>query len=91
MFKVNNRSTRTRSEICSNLTIKTPERRYFTPYSSVFIVNFEQVNDGWEDVNGFKSTGPVSSFFCFDREKGKGLRKRGNSQDFLGSCPTVNF
>ena len=63
MFKVNNRNTRTRSEICSKLTIKTPERRYFTPYSSVFIVNFEQINAGWEDVNGFKSTGPVSSFF----------------------------
>ena len=27
MFKVNNRNTRTRSEICSKLTIKTPERR----------------------------------------------------------------
>ena len=88
MFKVNNRSTRTRCEICSKLTIKTPERRYFTPYSSVFIVNFEQVNAGWEDVNSFKSTGPVSSFFCFDREKGL---KRGKSQDYLVSCPTVNF
>ena len=27
MFKVNNRNTRTRCEICSNLTIKPPERR----------------------------------------------------------------
>ena len=35
MFKVNNRSTRTRCEICSKLTIKTP------------IVNFEQVNADW--------------------------------------------
>ena len=26
MFKVNNRNTRTRCEICSKLTIKTPER-----------------------------------------------------------------
>ena len=26
MFKVNNRNTRTRCEICSNLTLKTPER-----------------------------------------------------------------
>ena len=89
MFKVNKRSTRTRLEICSNLTIKTPERRYFTPYSSDFIVNFEQVNDDWEDVNGFKSTGPVSSFFCFDGEKGS--RKRVKSQDYLVFCPTVNF
>ena len=27
LLKVNNRSTRTRCEICSKLTIKTPERR----------------------------------------------------------------
>ena len=27
MFKVNNRNTRTRCEICSKLTIKTPARR----------------------------------------------------------------
>ena len=27
MFKVNNKSTTTRCEICSKLTIKTPERR----------------------------------------------------------------
>ena len=44
MFKVNNRNPRTRYEICSKLIIKTPERRhgtYFTPCSSVSIVNFE--------------------------------------------------
>ena len=35
MFKVNNRNTRM-CEICSKLTIKTPERR-----SGIFIVNFE--------------------------------------------------
>ena len=41
--------------MCSKLTIKTPERRqwrifwtYFTPCSSVSIVNFEQVIAGWE-------------------------------------------
>ena len=28
LFKVNNRNTRTRCEICSKLTIKTPERRH---------------------------------------------------------------
>ena len=28
LFKVNNRNTRTRSEICSKLTINTPERRH---------------------------------------------------------------
>ena len=58
MFKFNNRNTRTRCEICSKLTIKTPERRhwrlishlpvsYFTPCSSVSIVNFEKVNAAW--------------------------------------------
>ena len=39
MFKVNNRNTRARYEICSKLTIKTPERR-----SGVFIVNFEHIS-----------------------------------------------
>ena len=34
MFKVNNRDTRTRCEICSKLTIKIPER-------------LQQVNAGW--------------------------------------------
>ena len=64
MFKVNNRNPRTKcetcskltietleqSEICSKLTIKTSERRqtYFTPCSSVSIVDFKQVNAGWE-------------------------------------------
>ena len=42
MFKVNNKNTRTICEICSKLTIT-----YFTPCSSVSIVNFEQVNGGW--------------------------------------------
>ena len=41
MFKVNNRNTRARCEICSILTIKTPERRRYR--SGVFIVNFEHI------------------------------------------------
>ena len=56
MFKVNYRNTRKRCEICSQLTIKTPERRHqrrsgvfivnfkHRPFSFVSIVNFEQVN-----------------------------------------------
>ena len=52
LLKVNNRNTRTRYEIRSELTIKTPERQslrtYFTPCSGVSIVNFEQVNAHWE-------------------------------------------
>ena len=43
MFKVNNRNTRTRCEICSKLTIKTPERRYWCR-SGVFIVYFEHIS-----------------------------------------------
>ena len=55
-FKVNKRNTRKSREVCSKLTIKTPERRRrrsgdfivnfeqnFRPFSSVFIVDFEQV------------------------------------------------
>ena len=48
MFKINNRNTRTRCEIFSNLIIKTPERRQWQGISTV---NFEQVNAGWEKVN----------------------------------------
>ena len=39
LLKVNNRNTRTRCEMCSKLTIKTPVRR-----SGVFIVNFEHIS-----------------------------------------------
>ena len=46
MFKVNNRNTRTRCEL-TKLTIKT----YFTPCSSVTIVNFEQVNADWDEAH----------------------------------------
>ena len=46
LFKISNRNTSTRCEICSKLTIKTPER-YHWRCSSVFMVNFEQVNAGW--------------------------------------------
>ena len=42
MFKINNRNTRTRCEICSKLTIKTSERRHCRR-SGVFIVNFEHI------------------------------------------------
>ena len=45
LLQVNNRNTRPRCEICSKLTIKAPP--YFTPCSSVSIVNFEHVNADW--------------------------------------------
>ena len=48
LLKVNNRNTRTRCEICSKLTIKTPERRQWRRSgwrrSGVFIVNFEHIS-----------------------------------------------
>ena len=43
LLKVNNRNTKTRCEICSKLTIKTPERSHWRR-SSVFIVNFEHIS-----------------------------------------------
>ena len=43
MVKVNNRNTRTRCEICSKLTIKTPERHQWRR-SGVFIVNFQYIS-----------------------------------------------
>ena len=53
MFKVNYKSNRKRCQICSKLTIKTPERRQWR-HSGVFVVSikhishFEQVNVSWE-------------------------------------------
>ena len=45
MFKVNNINTRRRCEICSKLTLKTPERRYkHWRRSGVSIVNFEHIS-----------------------------------------------
>ena len=49
LFKVNNRNTRTSCEICSKLTIKTPQRRQWRR-SGDFIVSFEH-----EDVKGSSS------------------------------------
>ena len=46
MFKVNNRSIRTRCEKCLKLQIKTPKRRHFSPCASASFVNFEQGNAG---------------------------------------------
>ena len=43
LFKVSNRNTGKRSEICSKLTIKTLERRQWR-HSGVFIVNFEDIS-----------------------------------------------
>ena len=47
MFKVNNRNSRTRSEICSKLTIKIPKRRQWRCFGFGVVVNFDQINAGW--------------------------------------------
>ena len=43
LLKVNSRNARSRCEICSELTINTPERRHWRR-SPVFIVNFEHIS-----------------------------------------------
>ena len=43
LFKVNKRNTRARCEICSKLTIKTPEW-YQWRRSGVFVANFEHIS-----------------------------------------------
>ena len=43
LLKFNNRNTRTRREICLELTIKTPKRRHWRR-SGVFIANFEHIS-----------------------------------------------
>ena len=43
MLKVNDKNTRARCEICSLLTMKTPERRHWRR-SGVFTVNFEHIS-----------------------------------------------
>ena len=42
LLKAKNRNTRTRCEICSELTIKTPERN--RRRSGIFIINFEHIS-----------------------------------------------
>ena len=48
LVKVNKRNTRTRCEICSKVTIKTPEQCHWRRFG-VFIINFEHVIAGCED------------------------------------------
>ena len=43
LHKVNNRSTTARREICSELTIETPELRQWRHYG-IFIVNFKHIS-----------------------------------------------
>ena len=59
-----NRNTGKMCEICSKLTIKTPERRHWRR-SGVCIVNFEQVNAGWDGIVLLVSTLHLVSTNCF--------------------------
>ena len=43
LLKANNRNTRTSCEICSKLTLNTPERFHWRR-SGLFIVNFEHIS-----------------------------------------------
>ena len=43
LLKVNSRNTRTWCEICSKLTIKTPERRQWRRSGVFIIINFEHI------------------------------------------------
>ena len=42
LLEFNNKNTKTSCEVCSDLTIKTPERRQWRR-SGVFIVNFDHI------------------------------------------------
>ena len=50
VLKVNSKNTRKKSEICSKLTIKTPEQRHWRR-SAVFTVNLEHVSHLFSSVS----------------------------------------
>ena len=64
MFKVNNKDTRT-TPLASWWCLYSYLWTYFTPCSSVSIVNFEQVNDSWERQGLIANPNkPMFSFLC---------------------------
>ena len=88
LFKFNNGNTRKRSEICSQLTMKTPDvvlvfllltfRLYFTLFSRVSVVDFEQVNFSWID---FAEEIPQSNTFKINGRKSSPRKKNGCSHN----------
>ena len=58
LFKVNNRNTRTRCEICSKLTINTPERRFLVRKN-------HEVNEVIKNVNNLLRTPCLEQGFAF--------------------------
>ena len=77
MFKVNNRNTRRRCEICSKLALKTPEQRQWR-CSGVFNINFEHISHlvlvfllltlsryaDWADIYTVKMKELLVQFLC---------------------------
>ena len=64
LFKVNNRNTKKRCEVCSKLTIKTPERLHWpwTYFNSVSIIEFEQVIVNWVAARTLESLSLTHKF-----------------------------
>ena len=75
LLKVNNRNTRTSCEICSKVTIKTPNDassivlvsllltlNTFHTLFQYFFVNFEQVIVGWEGITTWNNGSPCLQF-----------------------------
>ena len=56
--------------MCETCSKSTPERRqwhtYFTPCSSISIVNFEQVNSDW--VNTFEGLFSICSYYRYQND-----------------------
>ena len=70
MFKVNNRNTRTRCEICSKLTINL----FLVSFEHISHLNFEQVNAGWEVYSVINYLNKNLVIILFDILKGnKGM------------------
>ena len=65
MFKVNNRNTRTKCEICSKLTIKTPERRHWQSAKSTWSICIQRWKTSSCPVNnkGRKANTQTHTFF----------------------------
>ena len=99
MFKFNNRNTRTRCEICSELTIKTPERRQCglgNMYDETFCKNSLRlvvISEFWQDLNPLSAipqngqthsnNSTTNCFSMFDHFVGLALKGLKNSKTLL--------
>ena len=62
MFKVNNKCTRTTPGVVLLSLSLTSIVNYFTPCSSVSIVNFEHVITGWVDWNEYGDPSVLNNY-----------------------------